>query len=118
MSEDYFFKAESLGPAVEPKCGACNCSKCPIGGAKFCFKDQQDYDVIQGNLHYDEERCRWVTEYPCHCERSTLPKNDKAPMQNLLSLERRLSKFPGQAKEWCDQILEMINRGAAIVLEE
>ena len=118
VSEDYYFKAESLGPAVEPKCGACKCSKCPIGGAKFCFKDQQDYDVIQGNLHYDEENSRWVTEYPWLCERSTLPKNDKAAMQNLLSLERRLSKFPEQAKEWCDQIKEMVNRGAAIVLPE
>ena len=64
MSEDYFFNAESLGVAVEPKCGDCKCSKCPIGGAKFSFKEQQDYDVIQGNLHYDEENCRWVTEYP------------------------------------------------------
>ena len=118
MTEDYFFNAESLGVAVDPKCGDCKCSKCPIGGAKFSFKEQQDYDIIRDNLHYDAENSRWVTEYPWLCERSTLPKNDKAAMQNLLSLERRLSKHPEQAKEWCDQIQEMVNRGAAIVLSE
>ena len=39
-------------------------------------------------------------------------------MRNLLSLERRLSKFPEEGKEWCKQIQEMKDRGAAIVLPD
>ena len=74
--------------------------------------------MIQGNLHYDQENCTWVSEYTWLCERSTLPKNDKVAMQNLLSLERRLPTFPEQAKKWCEEIQEMVNRGAAIVLED
>ena len=116
--EDHFFKAELLGVAVEPKCGGCKCSKCPIPGAKFSFKEQQEYDVIQNNLFYKEELGRWVTEYPWSCERSVLPRNDKAAKQNLLSLERRLLKFPEQAEDWCTQIKEMVNRGAAVLLSE
>ena len=48
--EDYFFKAEELGVAINPKCGACKCNKCPIPGAKYSFKEQQEYDTIEGNL--------------------------------------------------------------------
>ena len=39
-------------------------------------------------------------------------------MQNLLSLERRLLKHPEEAEEWCKQIQDMIDRGAAIVLSD
>ena len=118
MSEDHFFEAEALGVSVEPRCGGCKCGKCPVNGAKFSFTEQQEYDAINDNLRYDEENSRWVTEYPWRCERSTLPQNDKKALQNLYSLERRLSKSPEQAQEWSEQIQAMVDRGAAIVLSD
>ena len=45
--ETDFFRAESLGVAINPLCGACKCSKCPIPGAKFSFSQQQELDEIK-----------------------------------------------------------------------
>ena len=118
FGENQFFEAEALGVTPQPRCGGCKCGKCSILGAKFSFKEQQEYDIILKNLSYDEENKRWVTEYPWSCERSTLPRNHKAAMQNLISLEHRLSKDPEMAKQWQTQIQEMVNRTAAIKLSE
>ena len=116
--EKDFFQGESLGVAVSPLCGACKCSNCPIPGAKFSFLEQQQLDVINDNLFYDEEAGAWVTELPWRVERSTLPRNERAALQNLLSHEHRLDKDPGQAEDWINQIQQMVERGAAVVLSE
>ena len=116
--ETDFFRAESLGVAINPLCGACKCSKCPIPGAKFSFSQQQELDEIKNNLFYDEEQGRWFTALPWRSERGTLPQNDDAAMQNLLSIEHRLFKVQEQAEDWCFQIGEMISRGTAVLLTE
>ena len=53
-SEDLFFKADSLGTIVEPRCGDCKCSKCPVPGSLYSFREQQEYDVIWNNLFRKE----------------------------------------------------------------
>ena len=102
--EDLFFKSQSLGTMVEPRCGGCKCSKCPIPGSKFSFKEQQEFDVINKNLFRVEGVNRWYTEYPWHCPRSVLPKNDKTALQNLRNLERSLSKNAELAEDFNQQI--------------
>ena len=116
--EDLFFQSQSLGTIVEPRCGGCKCSKCPIPGMKYSFKEQQEYDLIQKNLFYDEDQRRWFTEYPWSTERSALPRNEKAALQLLYSLERNLKKKPELVEEYCKQIAEMVERGAAIELSD
>ena len=103
---------------MKPRCGACKCGSCPIPGARFSFKEQQEYDVIESKIFYDKERKQYVGEYPWSCERSILPCNENSAMQNLLSLEHRLSKSPEEAKDWCLQIQEMVDRGAAVALSD
>ena len=95
--EDLFFKSESLGTVVDPRCGGCKCGKCAIPGQKYNFKDQQEFDYIQNKLIYDSELKRWFTQYPWKTDRSALPKNDRAAYQSLLTLERRLQKNPDLA---------------------
>ena len=115
---DLFFKSQLLGTLVEPQCGGCKCSNCPIPGMKYSFKEQQEYDHIQAKLEYCEERKRWFVEYPWAVDRSSLPKNEKAAYQWLLSLERMLSKKPELAVDYCQQIKDMLDRGAAVELTE
>ena len=111
-----FFHLENLGVLIDPKCGSCKCTKCPIPGSRFSFSEQKQFDIIQKNLIYCEVLKRWITAYPWKLPRSTLPRNEKAALQSLNALERRLLKNPQDAKDICDSIQDMINRNAAVIL--
>ena len=118
LKEDLFFQSESLGTSIEPRCGSCKCSKCPVPGSKYSFKEQKEFDLIQKNLKYNSSEKRWYTVYPWLCDRSTLPKNEKIACQSLVTLERNLSRNPELAEDFCKQIEDMVSRGAATVLSE
>lgn len=49
-NEELFFKADSLGTVVEPRCGGCKCSRCPVPGSSYSFQEQKEYDIISNNL--------------------------------------------------------------------
>ena len=53
FSRDQFFQAEALGTVVEPQCGDCKCSKCPVPGSQYSFHEQKEYDKIMKNLVYN-----------------------------------------------------------------
>ena len=118
LTEDQFFQAESLGTVVEPACGGCKCSKCPVPGSLYSFKEQKEFDMIMKNLEYRQDLKRWFTAYPWKSYRSSLPCNDKAALKLLQSLEKTLQKKPDLAREYCQQIQDMVDRGVAIVLTE
>ena len=118
MGEGAFFQAEALGTVVEPQCGGCKCSKCPVPGSKFSFSEQREFDTIMKNLFYDEGNKRWRTQYPWKFDRSVLPKNDKTAMKQLLTTEKFLQKNPDLATEFGEQIQSMVDRGVAVVLSE
>ena len=115
---ELFFEAERLGTVVEPRCGGCKCSKCLVPGSRYSLKEQQEYDRINNNLYRKEGINRWFTEYPWTCPRSTLPRNDKAALQSLYSLERSLSRDPKRAKDFIEQIDDMLQGGTAVILTE
>ena len=50
--------------------------------------------------------------------RDTLPKNYKVALQNLHAIEKRLSQDEELAKDFCNQIQDMIDRGVAVILSE
>ena len=50
-AEQRFFQSELLGTVVEPRFGGCRCSKCPVPGSLYSFKEQKQYDKIQGLLY-------------------------------------------------------------------
>ena len=118
FSQDQFFQAEALGTVVEPKCGGCKCSKCPVPGSLYSFHEQKEYDKIMKNLVYNEKLKRWFTFLPWKVDRSTLPRNYKIAFKHLLSLERSLLKKPELGREFCVQVKDMVERGAAIKLSE
>ena len=119
FTQEQFFQAEALGTVVEPQCGGCKCSRCPVPGSQFSFKEQKEFDAILKNLKYDKEKKRWFTSYPWRCDRSVLPRNDKAALKLLQSLERSLLKKPPElSQEYCEQIHDMVERGVAVLLSE
>ena len=117
-SEDLFYKAESLGTVIVPMCGECKCSKCPVPGSKYSYKEQLEFDVINNSLFRKEGENRWYTGYPWINGREVLPKNDKSALQSLLSLEKMLKRNPEKAEAFNQQINDMIERGAAILLTD
>ena len=114
--EELFFKSESLGTTVEPQCGGCQCSKCPIPGSKYSFLEQREFNIINKNLFRKDDV--WYTEYPWSCSRNVLPKNDKLAFQSLVNLERMLEKNNELAEDFCRQIDDMVSREAAVILSE
>ena len=116
--KEIFFESESLGTNVVPRCGGCRCGKCPVPGSQFSFKEQQEHDVIAGNLIYKEAQKRWFTSYPWLCPRSALSKNDGIAYQSLMSLEKNLRRNPDLAQAFLEQIDEMVSRGAAVLLSD
>ena len=116
--DEMFFQLENLGVMIDPQCGGCKCSTCPIVGSKYSFSEQKQHDLIKKNLFYDESAKRWVTEYPWKVPRDTLPRNHKIAMQNLCAMEKRLAHDDELANDFCKQIQDMLDRGAAVVLSE
>ena len=116
--ENRFFELEALGTVVDPKCGDCKCSTCPIPGSKYTHKEQQEFETIQNNLFYNEDEKCWYTKYPWTCDRHALPKNEKIAFQCMQSLERSLSKNPELAEDFCRQIDEMVIRKSARILSD
>ena len=53
-----FIEGEELGTLVQPKCGECKCSKCPIMGCSFLFNEEQELSIMRSNLKYDSANKR------------------------------------------------------------
>ena len=85
---------------------------------KFTFKERQGFDKVQKNLKYCEIHKQWYVEHPWPLDHSCLPKNKEAAYQWLLALEGRLNKNPELADDFCQQIQDMLDGGAAVVLSE
>ena len=118
MDGNAFFQAEALGTVIEPKCGGCKCTRCPVPGSKYSFLEQRQFDKINKNLFYDKKKKRWITKYPWKCERSTLPRNKKAALKQLHSQEKSLLKQRELAGELCEEIRNMVARGSAVLIPE
>lgn len=116
LSADKFFMLESLGTQVVLKCGGCQCSKCPIPGSRYSFKEQWQLDLIRKLLKHDPEKKCWVAEFPWIKPRSTLPDNYFPALKSLESTERKLSKIPGGGDVCMKQITDMMGRGHVVKL--
>lgn len=108
-----FIQGEDLGVEVQPRCGACQCGKCPIRGHSYSFQEEQELQMIRSNLKYDQENKRWKTSYPWIVNPSTLPDNYSAALATLRNTERTLNKDPEWSKIYGAQIQDMVDRGVA-----
>ena len=108
-----FIEGEELATGADPKCGGCRCGKCPSVGHTYSFREEQELNLIQENLKYNEtERC-WYTSYPWLVDPSQLPDNYQVALATLSSTERTLLKEPQWASKYGEQIEDMLQRGVA-----
>ena len=106
-----FIEGEELGTEVQPRCGGCKCSKCPILGHTYSFSEEQELNMIRNNLQYDEKGQCWITKYPWLIDPNCLPNNYSSAYATLCSTERTLSK--DETKVYNEQIQDMVQRGVA-----
>ena len=59
-----FFKMESLGTIVEPRCGFCHCGKCLVPGSRYSHRDKSELKLLEEGLHYNSKRSCWVMSNP------------------------------------------------------
>ena len=57
-----FFEFESLGVECNPKCGNCQCRKCPINGKQCTLKEERALELITNNITFDKDH--WIAIYP------------------------------------------------------
>ncbi|XP_071519126.1 uncharacterized protein [Panulirus ornatus] len=111
---DDFFSVENLGTCCIPKCGNCKCGKCPLGSNKYSLKEGRELSVITQDLIHDSKTSQWTASYPWIKSPKTLPNNFTACMGRLRATEKRLAKRGvAYAKEYSDQISDMVERGVA-----
>lgn len=108
-----FISGEDLATEVIPKCGGCKCGKCPVMGHTYSFHEEQELEMIRSNLKYNVELQCWHTSYPWLIDPSELPDSYSTAFATLRSTESVLSKDPVWAKQYCDQIQDMLDRGVA-----
>ena len=108
-----FIAGEQLGTEVNPRCGSCKCSKCPIVGHSYSFQEEQELSMIRTNLRYDQEKKLWTTKYPWVIDPSVLPDNYPSAYSTLKSTERKLRKDLSWAETYHSQINDMVNRQVA-----
>jgi len=89
-----FIQGEELGVAISPKCGSCKCSKCPITGHTYSFKEEQELALIRSNLRYDSYKKCWIAKYPWLIDPAALPDNYTTALATLKITERVLKLNP------------------------
>ena len=106
-----FFEYESLGVDSKPKCGACKCGRCPIGGKDYNLKEEKKVALIEKGLEH-KDGC-WTATYPWIRSPSDLPDNRSVAVAILKSTEIRLLKDSSIAKQYQEQMEEMVMNGVA-----
>ena len=48
-----FLNIESLGTACNPKCGNCQCKRCPVGTNNYTIKEERELHMIENGLQCD-----------------------------------------------------------------
>ena len=109
-----FLDRESLGTQCNPKCGNCQCKKCPIGSNNYTIEEERELKMIEEGLEYNPSRKEWTAHYPWKKNRAILQNNFRAAYGRLKSTERRLLRAGTEyADTYHNQILDMIERGVA-----
>ena len=107
-----FFSCESLGVQCEsPKCGACKCGRCPLGGKDYNLNEERELMLIERGLKH--ENGLWTATYPWKRDPHNLPDNRSVAFATLKSTERRLMKNPEAAKQYQQQMDEMLMNNVA-----
>ena len=55
---DNLYSIESLGVSCTPKCGACKCGKCHLGGRNMSIVEEKESTLIESKLKFPEHRGR------------------------------------------------------------
>ena len=91
-SLEKFYTIESLGINCNPQCGSCKCGKCQIGGKNMNIKEEQEYKLIESNMKYQEDKHRYIANYPWIKDPHNLPDNRSLVEKLLVSNEKKLLK--------------------------
>ena len=109
-----FLDRESLGTQCYPKCGNCQCKKCPIGTNNYTIEEGRELKMIEEGLKYDPFRKEWTAHYPWTKNPAQLLNNFRAVFGRLKSTEKRLQKVGDEyAETYHKQIVDMIERNVA-----
>ena len=82
-----FFKTESLGTIIEPRCSSRCCGRCPVPGSKYSHREEFELKLIEEGLHYDTNFNLWITSYPYLYSKDMLRGTRGVAMKTMLAVE-------------------------------
>ena len=82
------------------------------------LRDEKELSQIDSNIQFNSETGRWVASYPWVKDPETLPHNRGIALAILRSTEKRLAGNVSYAELYSRQIQDLIDRGAARLVEE
>ena len=107
-----FIDSERMGTCCYPKCGACRCGTCPVGGKQYTLQQERELSLIEEGLCLQDDK--WTAKYPWIRHPKELPNNYTAAFAMLKSTERRLKKNANHMELYKQQIQDMLDRGVAM----
>lgn len=113
-----FYAIEQLGIACTPRCGSCKCGKCHPGGKDMSLKEEEELNLIEDSVTFNEQSGRWVAKYPWIKDPKLLPNNRCLALATLKSTEQRLLRNLDHSQLYKRQINDMIDRGAARIVTD
>lgn len=104
--------SDDLGIKIEGRCSRCSgCKDCNFAAHELSRIDQYQYSVIRNNLRLDPVNDVFTTTYPYEQEPTVLEDNRSQAIALMQKTEKRLSRNPTHAKEYCEQFQDFIDRG-------
>ena len=77
------------------------------------LEEENEYELIKGNLQYDACRMKWTARYPFKRDPKLLPNNRYLALMTLKSMERRLLRHEEFANMYRELMNDMFNRQVA-----
>ena len=109
------FREDKIGAECNPKCGGCQCGKCPLGSKTMSIKEEKEYKKFCQNMFLDEIGTEddpgpyWRTSFPWNVPREDLENNYAAVKSAMEATERRLKHDACWRKMYEQQLLDHVN---------
>ena len=119
-----YFKEESIGAECNPKCGSCECGKCPLGSRLISLKEEREYQKFRKNMFLDTQGTPedpgpyWRTKYPWNIPKEELINNYEAVLGVMNSTVRKLDKDPSWRVIYEEQLHDLTHNGFSREISE
>ena len=119
-----YFKEENIGADCQPRCGGCQCGKCPTGSQQMTIKEEKLYKRFKDNMRLEMDGSPqdpgpyWVTSYPWSIPREDLGDNYPAVLGVMNATAKKLDKDPKWRELYEKQLRDLVDMNFAVEVNQ